>query len=396
MNKHTKRTTIRWVKRSLLILGGLAVVGLIVRALLPQPVDVDVAVASRGPLEVEVREDGQTRVRDRFVVVAPISGELERITVDPGTFVEAGAVITKIRPPQFSLLDARARSETMARLAAARAREKQAVSAIARARESKALADTEAQRTRRLVEQGAVSGIERERADLAAQLAEQDLSAAEQARAAAQAEIEALRAVLEPGSGPAVKPLDVVAPVRGRILRVLRESGGAVLIGTALVELGDPTALEVVVDVLSRDAERIRPGMEVEIETGGATPLHGTVGTVEPSAFTRVSALGVEEQRVNVIVCFDSPPNIGDAYRVDARIIIWRGIVLRIPAGALFRDRGHWATYVVDGGRARLRWVEIGHRGRVDIEITKGLREGERVILHPGDQVHDTSRIAIR
>lgn len=398
MPKSTKsrRTVIRWTKRVVLILGGLAIVAAIIGALIPQDVVVDTAIAARGPLEVEVREDGQTRVRDRYIIAAPISGELERIAIDPGASVEAGGAVAWILPPHPALLDDRTRGETQARLAMARARERQAQSAIARAREAKDLAVLEAKRTRALHAGGAVSGAERDRAETAEHVAREDLKAAEHQRAAAVSEISALHAILEP-RGTQAKRFEVSAPSRGRVLRVLRESAGPVAAGTPLLELGDPSSLEIVVDVLSRDAERIKPGMTVEIETAENMPRRGTVTLVEPSAFTRVSALGVEEQRVNVIVCFDATSNIGDAFRVDARIIVWRGErVLRAPASALFRDRGHWAVYAVDRNRARLRVVDVGHRGRVDVEITKGLNEGERVVVHPSDQIRDGTRIAAR
>jgi len=392
----TKRTTIRWVKRILLVVGALGVIAAIVRALLPQTITVDTATVSRGPLAVEVREDGQTRVRDRFIISAPISGELERVPVDAGTWLDRGALVARIEPLAPALLDDRTRGEATARLASARARERQAATAIARAKDSRDLAVVDAERTRKLAELGAVPGLERERADLAAKLANEDLAAAKHQRDAAAAEIVALRATLEPRDGEA-KTFEVLAPTRGRVLRVLRESAGPVTAGTPLVELGDPSSLEVVIDVLSRDAERIAPGMNVFIETANEQPVRGTVVLVEPSAFTRISALGIEEQRVNVIVCFEGPQTIGDAFRVDARIITWHGDgVLRVPSSALFRDHGRWAVYVLDDGRARLRPVEVGHRGRVDVEITRGLQAGERVIIHPSDQIHEAARVTAR
>ena len=393
--RKNKRLALRWTKRILLIAGALGIAAAIVIALLPKSIAVDTATVTRGPLEVEVREDGQTRVRDRYVIAAPIAGELERLPVKAGAWVDDGAVVARIQPPRPQLLDDRTRGETTARLAAARARERQAAHAIVRAQASKKLAVRESERTRALIEQGAITGTERENAELAESRAIEELATAEQQRAVAAAEIEALRAVLEPRQSAAMR-VDVVAPTRGRVLRVFHESAGLVAAGAPIVEVGDPASLEVVVDVLSRDAERITPGMPVVIETAGQ-PVRGTVTLVEPSAFTRVSALGVEEQRVNVVVCFEGPATIGDAFRVDARIITWRGdSVLRIPASALFRDHGRWAVFVVAGGRARMRDVDVGHRGRADVEITRGLAERERVLIHPGDQIHDGVRISPR
>lgn len=394
--KQTKRTAIRWTKRAVLILGALAIVLAIVRALLPEAVAVDTAVATSGPLEVEVREDGQTRVRDRYIIAAPLAGELERITIDPGAWVDAGVAVARIQPPHAALLDDRTRAETQARLEVARARERQAVAAIARAREASALAVIEAKRAQALHAGGAISDAERDRIATARSLASEDLAAAEHQRAAAASEVTAFRAILQPRSS-VVKPFDVIAPTRGRVLRVLRESAGPVAGGTPLLEVGDPSSLEIVIDVLSRDAERIAPGMAVYVDTAATEPVRGFVTLVEPSAFTRISALGVEEQRVNVVVCFDGKPSIGDGFRVDARIVIWRGEnVLRVPVSALFREQGRWAVYVASGGRARLRPVELGHRGRVDVEVTSGLRAGERVIVHPNDQIEEGRRIAAR
>jgi HlyD family secretion protein len=379
-----------------LIAGALGIALAIVLALLPKSIAVDTATVTRGPLEVEIREDGQTRVRDRYVIAAPISGELERVPVEAGTWVERDALVARIEPPHSQLLDERTRGETTARLAAARARERQAVTAIVRAGKSKELAIREADRTRTLVAQRAITGAEHERAELSATLAIEELAAAEQQRAIAAAEIEALRAVLEPRDARS-KRFDIVAPTRGRVLRVFRESAGPIAAGAPIVEIGDPASLEVVIDVLSRDAERITPGMDVYIETSGEQPVRGTVSLVEPSAFTRVSALGVEEQRVNVIVCFEGPATIGDAFRVDARIVTWHGNnVPRVPASALFRDRGRWAVYILAGGRARLRSVDIGHRGRVDVEVVSGLSDNERVLVHPSDQIRDGTRVKAR
>jgi HlyD family secretion protein len=391
-----KRTAIRWTKRVVLIAGALGVVVMIVRALLPAAVPVDTAIAARGPLDVEVREDGQTRVRDRYVIAAPIAGDLERITIDPGAHVDAGAVVARIAPPWPVLLDARTRSETRARLAAARARERQTATAIARTRQAKDLAVIEAKRQRAMYEGGAISAAQSDRAETAAKLALEDLAAAQHEQAAAASEVLALRAILEPRGAPAT-PFAVTAPTRGTVLHVERESAGPVAAGAPLLELGDPASLEIVIDVLSRDAERITPGMAVYIDTSASAPVRGTVTLVEPSAFTRVSALGIEEQRVNVIACFDAGVHMGDAFRVDARIIVWHGDdVLRVPASALFRDRGRWALYVVADGRAHLRAVDIGHRGRLDVEITRGLLPGERVIVHPSDRIHDRQRVALR
>lgn len=391
-----RRNLYRWIKRGLLIGAGLGVIAMIIVAMLPEPVMVDAARVTRGPLEVEIREDGQTRVRDRFVIAAPISGELERIELEAGATVAPGTVVARLQPAVPALLDDRTRGETSARLAAARARERQAATTIARAKYARDAATRDAQRARDLETKDAIPKTERERYELAEQVAIEDLAAAELARTAARAEIEALRQVLEPRRATG-KPLAVVAPTAGRVLRVVRESAGPVAAGTPLLEVGDPGALDAVIDVLSRDAERITPGMEVWLQTSSAKPLRATVRVVEPSAFTRISALGVEEQRVNVIARLDQPSTLGDAFRVDARIITWRADdVLRLPASALFRDRGRWAVYVVDADRAHIHHVDVGHRGRLDVEVLGGVSDGARVIIHPSDRVRDGVRVEVR
>ena len=388
-----RRAIVKWVKRVGLAALGLGVVGGIVHAWLPKPVVVDVATVRRGSLDVEVDEDGQTRVRDRFVVSAPITGNLQRIEGLPGTAVNAGDVVARIDPPDPVLLDERSRREATARLSAAIAHQHRADIAIARAKLAREAAGREAERARMLDQRGAIPASERERTDDQEQLAIRDLAAAESERTSAEAEVAAARAVLGEGlPRGATRTVAVTAPTTGQILRVVRDSAGPVAAGAALVELGDPHALEVVIDVLSSDAARIAPGMPVTIEAwGGERALAGRVRRVEPSAFTRISALGVEEQRVKVIATLTDPPaSLGDGFRVEARIFTWRGDhVLTVPASAVFRDKERWAVYTVERGRARLRPVALGHRGRLDVEVASGLPAGGVVILHPTDQIVD-------
>lgn len=387
----------RWVKRIALVLGGAAIVALIVRAWMPKPVEIEVGTVARVPLDVEVNEEGQTRVRDRFVVSAPIGGTLQRIELEPGMVVDAGAPLAAIEPPAPPLLDERTRREAVARLDAALAHERAAGVAIGRAQAARDAAVREADRARTLLQRGAIPAAERDRAETEEELAIRGLAAARAERLAAAAEVSAGRAILgtERG-GTARSTLPVVSPVRGAVLRVLRESTGPVAPGAPLLEIGDLGAIEVAVDVLSRDAARIVPGMRCFVGGwGGDADLRGTVRRVEPSAFTRISALGVEEQRVKVIVALDSaPPTLGDGFRVDARIITWHGDdVLTVPASAVFRDREHWAVYAVEDGRARLVPVELGHRGRLHVEVTSGVAAGTTIVLHPSDSVRDGVRV---
>ena len=398
-NHATRRALRRWLKRGLLAVAGVGIVGAVVYAWLPKPVAVDLATAHRATLEVEVAEDGQTRVRDRFAISAPITGNLERVELEAGAPVTDGQVVAHIRPLDPALLDRRTRDEAAARLSAALAHQHQADTQIARATAARDLAIRDADRARRLADRTAIPAAEREHAELAERLAIADVSTAELARTAAGAEVAAARAVLGGGSGgAAAPPFPVRAPAAGRVLRIVRDSAGPVMAGAPLLEVGDPGALEVVVDVLSSDAARITSGMEVRLESwGGDRPLAGRVRAIEPSAFTRISALGVEEQRVKVIATIDDvPPTLGDGFRVEARIITWRGDVLVVPASAVFRDHGRWAVYAEDGGRARLRPVELGHHGRLDVEVEGGLAPGARVVLHPSDQVADGVRLAPR
>ncbi len=395
--RRTRRSILRWIKRGLLISLGVGVVGSLIYAWLPKPVAVDVGFVRRMPLDEVVAEEGKTRVRDRFVVSAPITGTLQRVDLDVGAVVAAGDVIAHITPPAPALLDQRAREEARARLAAALAHERRAATAIAGARASRDQAIREADRARTLLSHGAVTASERDTYELSETLAIRDLAAAESDRASAVAEVAAIRAQLDDSvasrAGPAIA---VTSPVAGRVLKVERTSAGPVAAGAPIVELGDLAGLEVVVDVLSSDAARIRPGMPVSIEEwGGATNLAGQVRRIEPSAFTRISALGVEEQRVNVIVAIDHPPpTLGDGFRVETRIFTWRGTnVLAVPASAIFRAKGAWAAYAIEGGRARLRSIELGHRGRLDVEVTRGLVDGQPVVLHPGDRISDGVKV---
>jgi len=377
---------------------GIGIVGAVIYAWLPAPVVVDVTTAQRGSLDVEVDEDGQTRVHDRFVVESPISGNLERVAIEVGASIRIGDPIARVEPPDPALLDNRSRSEATARLAVAIAQQHRADTAVAGALVSRAAAVREAGRTRTLAERGAVTNSERERADDQEQLAIRELAASEAERASAIASVAAARAVLGDGTAAGGRAVIVSAPTTGRVLKLVRDSAGPVVAGAPLVELGDVRAIEVVIDVLSVDAARIAPGMPVIIEAWGGDPLRGEVRLVEPSAFTRISALGVEEQRVKVVATvLDPPPALGDGFRVEARVVTWRGDhVLTIPAGAVFRDKDRWAVYAVEAERAHLRYIELGHRGRLDVEVMAGLAPGALVILHPTDQVVDNIKVVPR
>lgn len=362
---------------------------------------VEIAPVQRGAITVTVDEDGKMRVRDRYVVNATLTGELERISLHAGDLVQAGQPIATLVSLAPGLLDVRARGEAEARIGAAAASQARAQAAADRAQSALKFARSDAERMRTLADKGAATRRDLERAETELQAAEKDLRSAQFAQHAATHELEMARtARLTRQRGG--ERFELRAPVSGRVLRLARESEGFVNAGEPLVEIGDPSSLEAVIDVLSTDAVEIVPGADATlVHWGGKAPLKARVSRVEPSAVTKVSALGVEEQRVNVILDITSPPaewrKLGDGYRVEAQIVVFRGTdVLKAPTSALFRSGQDWAVYVVDGRRARKRKVAVGPSNGVELVVDAGLREGERVLLHPGDAIHEGTRVRLR
>ena len=387
----------KWIRRITLVIFAAAVVAAIVWTFLPSPIGVDLAEAVQGPFEATVDADGVTRVRDRYVIAAPLAGNLQRITLRAGDAVDPGMVIARLSPVDPPLLDARTKRTAEAQLGAARARLGQMSEALARAAKARDYATSELARTRQLADAGSAARAALDRAELEANAALRDHEAARFAVDVATYELELASATLSRFNNPrrASEIIEVRAPVHGRILRVLKDSEGPVALGTALVEVADPAALEVVVDVLTSDAVAITSGASASLEGwGGRSALTAHVRRVEPAAFTKVSALGIEEQRVNVILDIDAPhadwAALGDAYRVRARIVTWQADdALQVPTSALFRDGERWAVYQIDGDRARLAHVEIGRRAGLRSQVTGGLVPGQRVVMHPGDAVDD-------
>ena len=371
-----------------------------------QPVAVEIGLVTRAPLAVTVEEEGRTRVRDRFELSAPVPGFVRRLTLDVGDSVIRGQVLAELEPLRSTVLDPRARAEAEARVASAeyalQAAEQHAAAAAAEA----SRAQNEFERRRKLCESGCISKEELDTAELLARRTAAERRSAEFAIEVARFELEAARTTLSYSAAqPVATPLERVeirAPVAGRVLRLARRSEGVVAAGETLVEIGDPAALEVEVDVLSSDAVRIAPGTLVRLARwGGDADLVGRVRVVEPAGFTKVSALGVEEQRVWVIVDISSPPEqwqrLGDGYRVEAAFVLWQGQdVLQVPAGALFRHGEGWAVFVVEDDRAVRREVSIGHRSAEAAQVINGLTSGERVILHPSNRVDDGTRVRER
>ncbi|HEY8368042.1 MAG TPA: HlyD family efflux transporter periplasmic adaptor subunit [Thermodesulfobacteriota bacterium] len=389
-------------------IAGAFVLALLAWAFRPRPVVVETGVVTRGPLEVTVAGEGETRVRDRYVVSAPVAGLVPRITLDPGDPVERGQPLAVVEPAVPPLLDVRSREEQVARVRSAEALLDRAEAQVARAETALRLAERELSRRRRLAAEGLIPEAELDAAEALAASRARELEAARSEARSARFDLERERATLMGvGSGPSPRAstttarVEVRSPVAGRVLRVVQESAAVVPAGTPLVEVGDPGDLEVVVDLLSTDAVAVEPGAEARLEGWGGKPLPARVRLVEPSGFTKVSALGVEEQRVNVILDFAGPAEdraaLGDGYRVDVRIVVWaRPDVLQVPVAALFRDEEGWAAYVVENGRARRRAVQVGQRAERAAEVLSGLEEGETVILYPGDRVEEGGRVTAR
>ncbi len=387
---------------------GLLVAGLLAYSFWPRPLEVEVGQASRGPLCVTVDEDGKTRIKERYVVSAPLAGRLQRITLRAGDPVTAEqTLLAVIEPADPSLLDERSRAEAEARVKAAEATRKQATAKLERARVAHNLSLKELQRIRQMVVGRETTFQEWEAAEHKERMAQEDVKTAQFALQIANFELDLARAALtraqprSPGDADSWR-FEIRAPVSGRVLRVFQESSAIVAPGQRLLEVGDPGDLEVEVDVLSSDAVKIVPGAKVILDHwGGDEPLLGQVRLVEPSGFMKRSALGVEEQRVNVIIDFVDPPEkrrrLGDAYRVEARIVIWSADkVLKVPSGSLFRRGDAWAVFTVEEGRAQLRRVTVGRSNALETEITSGLQEGAVVILHPGDKIQPGSRVTRR
>lgn len=373
---------------------------------IPRPIAVDAVAVTRGRLTVMIEEEGRTRLVDHYQVSAPVDGFAERIDLEVGDTVEAGQVVGRIRPMQPVVLDARSRTEAEARRAAADAARQAAVRDLQAATADAEYARDDANRLQQLFDRGNIPLDTLQMAQVNARRTQARLESARFAVQIAEYELKAAAAVLDisgSGSGSADEVgIAIESPVSGRVLRILHESEGVVSRGTALLDVGDPASLEIEVDVLSRDAVRIDPGTRVALTRwGGDEALEGRVRTVEPVGFTRISALGVEEQRVLVIVDIVSPKELwqrlGDGYRVEAAFILSDDDnVLQIPSSTLFRQNGQWAVYMIVNGRAEMRNVETGRRSGLVTEILDGVDEGALLINHPGDTLEPGSRVKPR
>lgn len=369
----------------------------LVYGFLPRPVPVDVVTATRGPLAVTVEEEGKTRVMERYVVSAPMSGYARRIDLKVGDPVKRGQVMALLEPARSDALDPRSRAQAAAQASAAEA-------ALAGARENARVASVEAHlaRTEALGKSKFLSAqaVDQARSNAARTQAAQQ--AADYAVNVARFQLDTARAALvRPQSGSAADTLSVRAPVEARVLKLVHQSEGTVRAGDPLIEVGNPDTLEVEAEVLSTSAVKISKGAKAMLDRWGGNPLQGVVRVVEPAGYTKISALGVEEQRVRVIVDFTSPRDawqrLGDGYRVEASFVVWEGSdVLQVPASALFRHNNGWAVFVAANGYARLRTIQVGQRSGLQAQVLDGLKAGDKVIVHPDDKVLDGVRVKVR
>ena len=394
-------------RRRLIVIAVMAAVILAVAyGFMPRPVPVDVAKAARSALRVTVEEEGMTRVKDRFIISSPVSGYKRRIELEVGDQVKKGQTVVVLEPARSNVLDPRSRAEAEAAVSSA-------LAALNSAQENSRAAAADAeyyrqklQRNRKLYEVGYIARDLLEQTESEAKRTEANRMSADAAVKTARSEVQRARAALRYSAAEeTVDHGEIVAvrtPVSGHVLKIHRESEGSVNAGDPLVDIGDPSNLEVKAEVLSADAVSIKTGTPVIFERwGGDKPLTGKVKTIEPAAFTKISSLGVEEQRVLVIADITSIPEswqrLGDGYRVEASFVIWEGKdVLQVPASALFRKAGGWAVFVMKDRKSHLREVLVGHRNGLEAEIISGVSEGEMVIVNPDESLRDGVRVRIR
>jgi HlyD family secretion protein len=376
-------------------LAGIAV--LLALAFRPSALDVDVATVRRGPLQQTLEQEGKTRMHDNFVLASPVAGRLKRIEIHAGDLVKAGEIIATIDPVP---LEPQQRAALEARLSTTQELQREATARLQRAEADNAQANTDLERATKLAAQGIIARDALEKTQTTAKAASKELDAALYKSKAASFQVEEARAaLLAVAQDPAgIKPVYLRSPVPGRVLRLIEQSERVVGQGAPVVSIGYTPRLEIIADYLTTDAVKINSGMPALIEEwGGSKPILARVRLVEPGAFTKISALGVEEQRVYVVLDFVSAPEqLGDAYRVEVRVITWQSpSVLKVPLSALFRRGDAWNVFIAGKDRASRRTVKIGHRSDREAEVLEGLREGEQIIVHPGNELSDASRIRI-
>lgn len=369
---------------------------LAVRMLRPETITVDAAPAVVGPLLATVGDEGQTRVRFRHLITAPVAGRLERVTLEVGDTVTRGMVVARLAPLP---LDARSLEQAEAALEAARDLERMSEAAVEQARAALEQARQDLSRGKELGARGGLAPADVERLQLTAQAREREVEALEARARAAKHDVQRARSALLASGTVAggAQTLRLSCPIGGRVLAIPERSERTVLPGEVLLEVGDPADIEIVVDLLSTDAVRVAPGQRLLVSGwGGDSTLVGSVRQVEPSGFTKVSALGVEEQRVNVVGDFAVPPaRLGDRFRLDVRVVLWEAdSVLKVPASALFRRGDAWALFAIEDGRARERTVTTGHESSTETEVLSGVQPGDLVIRHPTDRIREGTRVS--
>lgn len=403
--KNGRKRIARVVRRGVYVLLALAVVTLVVLAYRPKPLPVDIATVERGDLVVTLREEGKTRLRDRYVVSAPVSAKVLRVELQAGDDVKAGQVVARLLPMAAPLLDERTDAQARAQVAAARSTRSQAGALVQRLRTELGYAERDAQRKRGLAEQGAISDNALSLVELKLDTLREELRSAELGVQVASHELQVALAAQQGTDAVAAEEapaLSLTSPVTGRILHVHQESQATVPAGAALLDVGDCSELQVEVDVLTADAVSIELGTKARFTRwGGDEALHGHVVRVEPSAFTRVSSLGIEEQRVRLLLDLDSPYQqwraLGDGFRVEAELVL-RELknITRVPLGAVFREGPNWAVYRVEGGVAKLTPLTAGARTDAFVEVDSGLAPGQSVVLYPSERLNDGQEVVTR
>ena len=395
--RQKKRRIAKFIKWGLVLAAVAALLVAMVIAMMPKPIEVDLVTAAREPMRVSIDEDGKTQAKNRYLLSAPLSGNMNRIRLEAGDTVQEGAPILRIVPATPPLLDKRTFANAQTRLAGAKAALQLAGAEVARATAALEQAKREEAKLIKLVKAGVSSSDELELSQFMVRTRSEEVRAAQFSAKVRRQDEASARAALglldKRNKGPEVG-LDISAPVSGVVLRVLRQDQqGVVVAGEPLIEIADLSAMEIVADVLTADAVHIKTGAKARVvRWGGKSDLVGHVDRVEPSAFTRVSALGVEEQRVLVIIDLDSPReewmSLGDGYRVEVEVSVWEAAeVLVLPASSVFRHEGAWATYAAVDGIAHLRKVELGHRNDLKVEVLGGIEAGTKVVAHPSDRI---------
>lgn len=396
----------KWMKHLLLVV--LAAVIIIVGyfSFQPKPVVVDMDTVSRGRLEVTVDEDGKTRIKEKYIVSTPVGGRLQRVELREGDAVHCNqTVLAVVQPGNPDLLDARSLAQAKAQVAAAKAAVERSEARSKQLEIELGQAKKDFDRAKKLVKSKAISSSEFEKTQASYRASSELYRSSVFDNDIANYELELAEAAMvhfesDSDDAGSAEYFSIESPIDGVVLRVLRESTTIVSPGMELMELGDDNDLEVVVDVLSTDAVKIRPGTKVYLEQwGGEERLEGIVRLIEPAAVEKISALGVEEQRVNVIVDFEQGQHellelLGDGYRVEARMVVWQSDdVLKVPTSALFRETNQWSVFRVEDGVARLTRVDVGHRNDNEAEVVSGLNDGDTIILHPGDNLYSGSKV---